>query len=91
VVWSVAPPCAIPGINPSLIAACRAGDRNAFQRLYLLTKDQVYSPALYYFHGDTAAEDVTQDVFIRLYTSSTCSAIGPTSDPGDTASPPMPA
>jgi RNA polymerase sigma-70 factor (ECF subfamily) len=54
-------------INRDVIEACRAGDRNAFRALYGLYKDQVYSIALYFFHGDAAiAADTTQQVFLKL-------------------------
>lgn len=52
-----------------LIAACRAGDREAFRQLFECYKDRAYSIALHFLGGDTAAaEDVTQEVFVRLFT-----------------------
>ena len=46
------------------------GDRDAFRALYGFYKDQVYSIALYFFHGDAAiAADVTQQVFLKLIVS----------------------
>jgi RNA polymerase sigma-70 factor (ECF subfamily) len=54
-------------VTPEIIAACRRGDREAFRVLYEAYKDKVYSMALYFFHGDTAAAaDVTQQVFLKL-------------------------
>ena len=54
----------------AIVEACRSGDRDAFRALYELYKDRVYSIALYFFHGDeTAAGDVTQQVFLKLLTS----------------------
>jgi len=54
----------------AIVEACRSGDRDAFRVLYELYKDRVYSIALYFFHGDeTAAGDVTQQVFLKLLTS----------------------
>ena len=56
-------------ISAGIIESCRAGDRDAFRALYDLYKDQVYSIALYFFHGDQAlACDVTQQVFLKLMT-----------------------
>jgi RNA polymerase sigma-70 factor (ECF subfamily) len=53
-----------------VIEACRRGDREAFRALYQAHKDKVYSIALYFFHGDTAAaSDATQQVFLKLITS----------------------
>jgi RNA polymerase sigma-70 factor (ECF subfamily) len=61
----------IPGeIGADILEACRGGDREAFRALYEAYKDKVYSIALYYFHGDRAAAgDVTQQVFLKLFTS----------------------
>jgi len=50
------------------IERCRAGDRDAFRRLYDAYKDRVYSFALYTLNGDAAtAEDVAQEVFVRAF------------------------
>lgn len=52
-----------------LIAACRQGDREAFRCLFEAHKDRVYSMAVYTLGGDqAAAEDVTQEVFLRVFT-----------------------
>ena len=57
-------------ISAEIVAACRAGDRDAFRALYDLYKDRVYSIALYFLHGDiSAASDVTQQVFLKLMTN----------------------
>ena len=57
-------------IGDDILEACRRGDREAFRALYDAYKDKTYSIALYYFHGDeTAASDVTQQVFLKLFTS----------------------
>ena len=56
-------------ISAEIVAACRAGDRDAFRALYDLYKDRVYSIAHYFLHGDpAAASDVTQQVFLKLMT-----------------------
>jgi RNA polymerase sigma-70 factor (ECF subfamily) len=53
-----------------IIEGCRRGDREAFRALYEVYKDKVYSIALYFFHGDSAAAgDATQQVFLKLITS----------------------
>jgi RNA polymerase sigma-70 factor (ECF subfamily) len=58
------------GISPDLLAACRQGDREAWRELYEAHKDRVYSIALHFLHGDTAAAaDVTQQVFLKLMDS----------------------
>jgi len=54
-------------VSTEIIDACRLGDRDAFRALYGLYKDQVYSVALYFFHGDRGiAADITQQVFLKL-------------------------
>jgi RNA polymerase sigma-70 factor (ECF subfamily) len=57
-------------LSREILESCRSGDRDAFRALYEAYKDQVYSIALYFFHGDAAvASDVTQQVFLKLMTS----------------------
>lgn len=57
-------------LSAEIIESCRAGDRDAFRALYEMYMDRVYSIALYFFHGDSAAaSDVTQQVFLKLMTS----------------------
>jgi RNA polymerase sigma-70 factor, ECF subfamily len=54
-------------ISADIIESCRRGDRDAFRALYETYKDKVYSIALYFFHGDSAAaSDATQQVFLKL-------------------------
>jgi RNA polymerase sigma-70 factor (ECF subfamily) len=56
-------------VKAEIVAACRAGDRDAFRALYDTYKDRVFSIALYFFHGDPLpASDVTQQVFLKLMT-----------------------
>ena len=51
-----------------IIEACKGGDRDAFHALFEIYKDRVYSIA-YHFSGDEAmARDVTQQVFLKLFT-----------------------
>ena len=51
-----------------LLAACRAGDREAFGRLFDLCRDRVYSIALGICGDRSAAADVSQEVFMKLLT-----------------------
>jgi RNA polymerase sigma-70 factor (ECF subfamily) len=51
-----------------LIEACRAGDREAFARLFDLCRDRVYSIALGICGDRAAAADVSQEVFMKLLT-----------------------
>jgi RNA polymerase sigma-70 factor, ECF subfamily len=52
--------------EPSLVRACQAGDRSALKTLFLRHKDRVYSIALGILGDASAAEDATQDLFVRL-------------------------
>ena len=57
-------------IEPNLLAACRRGEREAFESLYTANQKRVFSVALNFFGGnEAAAKDVTQQVFLKIYTS----------------------
>lgn len=57
-------------IDERVIKDCQRGDREAFRLLFEAYKDKVFSIAVYSFHGDqTAAGDVTQQIFLKLMTS----------------------
>ena len=57
-------------IDGRVIEACQQGDRDAFQVLFETYKDKVFSIAVYSSGGDrTLAEDVTQQVFLKLFTA----------------------
>ena len=57
-------------VNERVIEACQRGDREAFRLLFEAYKDRVFSIAVYSFGGDdTAAGDVTQQVFLKLMTT----------------------
>ncbi len=59
-----------PIIDERVIKDCQQGDREAFRLLFDAYKDRVFSIALYSFGGDqTAASDVTQQIFLKLMTS----------------------
>ncbi len=59
-----------PIIDERVIRACQAGDREAFRMLFEAYKDRVFSIAVYSFGGNqTAASDVTQQIFLKLLTS----------------------
>src|SRR5215510_11376741 len=53
----------------SLIEACQSGDREAFRELYVAHKDRVWTIALRFTGDESAARDVTQQVFLKLFTS----------------------
>lgn len=57
-------------IEPTLLAACRRGEREAFESLYAAHQKRVFSVALNFFGGNQeSAKDVTQQVFLKVYTS----------------------
>ena len=55
--------------DTTLVERCRANDETAFNEVVSRYKDKIYN-YLYRMMGDAAdAEDLTQEVFVRLYTS----------------------
>ena len=54
-------------IDPELLEACRSGDRDGFRALFEMYKDKVYSVALRYSGNPATAMDLTQDVFVTLF------------------------
>jgi RNA polymerase sigma-70 factor (ECF subfamily) len=52
-----------------VIEACQQGDREAFRELFETYKDKVYSIALHFTRDETAARDITQQVFLKLFHS----------------------
>jgi RNA polymerase sigma-70 factor (ECF subfamily) len=56
-------------IDARVIRACQQGDREAFRLLFEAYRDRVFSIALYSIGDETAAGDVTQQIFLKLMTS----------------------
>jgi RNA polymerase sigma-70 factor (ECF subfamily) len=52
-----------------LVAACQSGEREAFRELFELHRDRVYSIALRYSGDESAAMDIAQDTFLKLFAS----------------------
>jgi RNA polymerase sigma-70 factor, ECF subfamily len=50
-----------------LIERARKGDLNAFNELVLTYQDVVYRQAFWILHDERAAEDATQEAFLRAY------------------------
>lgn len=50
-----------------LIAACQAGDREAFRQLFEAYQDRVWTIARHFTGEEQAARDVTQQVFLKLF------------------------
>ncbi|HYE71679.1 MAG TPA: sigma-70 family RNA polymerase sigma factor [Blastocatellia bacterium] len=61
--------CAVSqrAIDKNLIEACQRGDREAFRDLFEAYQDRVYSIALHYSGEVSAARDITQQVFLKLF------------------------
>ncbi|MCH7496945.1 MAG: sigma-70 family RNA polymerase sigma factor [Candidatus Marinimicrobia bacterium] len=49
-----------------LIAACQRGDKRAFEELFLQHYERVYRMGLRYTGNTQEAEDITQDVFVKV-------------------------
>src|ERR1700704_2763407 len=48
--------------------ACQEGDREAFRQLFEAYKDRVFSIACYSLGDEAAADDITQQIFVKLFT-----------------------
>lgn len=55
-------------VNEQVIEACQQGDRDAFRLLFEAYKDKVFSIAVYSLNDPSAAEDMTQQIFLKLFT-----------------------
>ena len=53
----------------ALIEACKRGDSSAFKQIYETYKDKVYSLGFYMTGDKEAASDITQQVFLKVFTS----------------------
>ena len=51
------------------IKACKQGDRSAFRDLFEAHKDRVYTIAFHYGGNEDTARDVTQQVFLKMFTN----------------------
>jgi len=52
---------------PSLLAACLAGDREAFRTLVEAHRDRVYTLAMHLTRSETVAAEVVQQVFVKVF------------------------
>lgn len=53
--------------HDELIIACKNGDARAYERLFLSYHERVYRVGLRYMGNTQEAEDVTQDVFLKVF------------------------
>jgi len=77
--WQTAPPEAVPGVkrNPNrleenaltaaLVRRCIAGDAGAWEELVRQQNRRIYNICYRFTGSSSDAEDLTQEVFIRLY------------------------
>jgi RNA polymerase sigma-70 factor, ECF subfamily len=56
-------------INDQVIEACQRGDREAFKMLFEAYKDKVFSIAVYSVGDKSIADDVTQQIFLKLFST----------------------
>lgn len=54
----------------NLIESLKRGDPKALDSLFSVYKDKVYNTALSYLQNEQDAEELTQDVFVEIYNSS---------------------
>lgn len=55
-------------VDARVIKACQQGDRDASRLLFEAYKDRVFSIARYSLGDEAAADDVTQQIFVKLIT-----------------------
>ncbi len=74
---AAAPSCAVGGDDrteaqrglAALLAAVATGNRDAFTRFYRATSPRVFGLALRILRGQAAAEEVTQEVYLQVWTT----------------------
>ena len=52
-----------------LIEACKRGDHRAFEQIYVKYKEKIYSLCTYMCGDRETAKDLTQQIFLKAYTS----------------------
>lgn len=64
-------PAQLPDVEEEhrLIEACQRGDRGAFEQIYRLYEEKVYSLTYYLCKQHETAKDLTQQAFLKAYTS----------------------
>lgn len=60
-----------PDLHRELLAKIAQGSEPALEELYTLFKSRVYNTALSYLQNAEEAEEVTQDVFVKIFRSAT--------------------
>ena len=57
----------VPYSEENLLALIAGGDESAFTRLFEVYRDRIYSIAFSITHSTTVAEEVVQDVFLKIW------------------------
>lgn len=57
------------GSESDLIDMCRQGDMDGFRQIYALYKNRIWSIALHFVGNEAIAADITQQIFLKLFTS----------------------
>jgi RNA polymerase sigma-70 factor (ECF subfamily) len=55
-------------VDGHVIEACRRGEQSAFQELFEAYQDRVYSIALHFCGDQSLAKDISQQVFLKVFT-----------------------
>ena len=55
-------------VTPDMLDACRRGEPDAFNQLVAACRDRVFSLAWHLSGSKSLADDITQDVFVKLLT-----------------------
>ena len=58
-----------PGVGTDSIARCKAGDRNAFEKIVLFYQKRVYNYAFRMLGNKEEARELSQEVFVSVYRS----------------------
>ena len=56
-------------VNTSLIEEVQTGSQSAFRRLFEIYSDKVYRTSFYILRDKQYAEDIVQEVFLKVYKS----------------------
>ncbi len=59
----------MPSVSQELLLSIANGDSIAFSKLFNLYKQPVYSYAVHFTHADFTAEEITQEVFMKIWVS----------------------
>lgn len=57
----------ISDLHIKLLESVALQDKKAFEELYSIFSDKVYNTALSYVQNETEAEEITQDIFVKIY------------------------